>query len=134
MKSCSKNLSFGVDFKLQVPLRMYKINTHNISGVRNQVNNPNYRVVMANYVCMSCLFVCLTIFTIKKSHEIVSFFNQIITNKVYSFFVFFLYLSLYLRKHFINEHTYIYQSASKCLYVCLLKCLQSFQYLSDVTN
>ena len=30
---------------------MYKINTHNISGVRNYVNNPNWRVVMTNYVC-----------------------------------------------------------------------------------
>ena len=42
MKSFSKYLSFGVDFKLQVPPLMYKkINTHNISGVRNQVNNPD---------------------------------------------------------------------------------------------
>ena len=31
----SKNLSFGVDFKLKVPPLMYKINTHNISGMRN---------------------------------------------------------------------------------------------------
>ena len=29
------------DFKLQVLPLMYKINTHNISGVRNQVNNPD---------------------------------------------------------------------------------------------
>ena len=31
---------------------MYTINTHDISGVRNWVNNPDWRVVMANYVCM----------------------------------------------------------------------------------
>ena len=36
MKSFSKNLSFGVDFKLQVPPLMYKINTHNLSGVRSK--------------------------------------------------------------------------------------------------
>ena len=35
MKSFSENLSFGVDFKLQVSSLMYKINTLNISGVRN---------------------------------------------------------------------------------------------------
>ena len=55
MKSFSKNLSFEVDFKLQVPPLMYKINTHNISGVRNEVNNPDRRVVMANYVCKDML-------------------------------------------------------------------------------
>ena len=41
MKTFSKNLSFGVNFKLQVPPLMYKLNTHNISGVRNQVNNSD---------------------------------------------------------------------------------------------
>ena len=41
MKSSSKNLLFEVDFKLQVRQLMYKINTHNISGVRNKVNNPD---------------------------------------------------------------------------------------------
>ena len=41
MKSFPKNLSFRVDFKLQVPQLMYKININNISGVRNQVNNPD---------------------------------------------------------------------------------------------
>ena len=41
MKSFSKNLSFRIDFKLYFPLLVYKINTYNISGVRNQVNNPN---------------------------------------------------------------------------------------------
>ena len=35
IESFSKNLSFGVDFKLLVPLLMYKINTHNVSGKRN---------------------------------------------------------------------------------------------------
>ena len=30
-----KNLSFGVDFKLQVLLLMYKINKDNINGGRN---------------------------------------------------------------------------------------------------
>ena len=40
MKSLSKNLQFGVDFKLQVPPLIYKINKNNISGVRNQVKNP----------------------------------------------------------------------------------------------
>ena len=34
---------------------MYKINTHNISGVRNKVNNPDWRIVMTNYVCMQLL-------------------------------------------------------------------------------
>ena len=43
MKSFSKYLSFGVDFKLQVPLLMYKNNTHHICGVRNQVNNPDLK-------------------------------------------------------------------------------------------
>ena len=38
VKSFLKNLSFGVDFKLQIPPLMYKINKHNISDVRNQVN------------------------------------------------------------------------------------------------
>ena len=32
---------------------MYKINTHNISGVSSYVNNPDWRVVITNYVCMS---------------------------------------------------------------------------------
>ena len=32
---------------------IYKINTHDISGVQNKANNPDWRVVMANYVCMS---------------------------------------------------------------------------------
>ena len=41
MKSFSKNISLGVDYKLQVPPLMYKINKHNVSGVRNQVNNPD---------------------------------------------------------------------------------------------
>ena len=41
MKSFSRNLSFGVDIKLQVPPLMYKINKHDIRGVRNQVNNPD---------------------------------------------------------------------------------------------
>ena len=35
MKKILKNLSFGVDVKLQVSPLLYKINTHNISGVRN---------------------------------------------------------------------------------------------------
>ena len=41
MKSFSKILSFGVDFKLQVPPLIYKIRTHNISGVGKKVNNPD---------------------------------------------------------------------------------------------
>ena len=36
MKKFPRNLSFVVDSKLQVPLVMYEINAHNISGVRNQ--------------------------------------------------------------------------------------------------
>ena len=35
IKSFSKMLSFGVDFKLYVPLLMYKMNVHNISDVRS---------------------------------------------------------------------------------------------------
>ena len=35
IKSFSKNLSFGVNFKLQVPPLAYKIYTHNISNVRS---------------------------------------------------------------------------------------------------
>ena len=31
---------------------MYKINTHNISGVRNSVNNTDWKVLMTNYICM----------------------------------------------------------------------------------
>ena len=62
MKSFSKNLLFGVAFKLQVPPLMKKINIHNISGVRNQVNNPDWRVVIANYVC-----VCVSIASIVLS-------------------------------------------------------------------
>ena len=34
-----KNLSFRIDFILQTPSFIYKINTHNISGVSNQVLN-----------------------------------------------------------------------------------------------
>ena len=58
MKSFSKNQSFGVDFKLQVPLLMYKINTHIISGVRNQVNNPDLRYLtkISAYLLQVCLF------------------------------------------------------------------------------
>ena len=41
MKSFSNNLSFAVDFKLKVPPVMYKISIHNISDVRNKVNNPD---------------------------------------------------------------------------------------------
>ena len=40
-----ENLSFIVDFKLS-PTLMY-----NISGVRNYVNNFDWKVVKANYVC-----------------------------------------------------------------------------------
>ena len=32
---------FGADFKLQIPLIMYKTNTHNINGMRNYFNDPN---------------------------------------------------------------------------------------------
>ena len=35
---------------------MYKINAHNISGVRNSVNNSDWRVVMTNYIYM---YVCI---------------------------------------------------------------------------
>ena len=42
MKKLLKNLSFGVDFELQVPLLMYKIKAHNISGVRRIVMNNEY--------------------------------------------------------------------------------------------
>ena len=38
---------------------MYKINTHNVSGVRNYVNNPDWRVTMTNYVCMYVVGVTL---------------------------------------------------------------------------
>ena len=31
---------------------MYKINTHKISGVRNYAYNPDWKFVMANYVCI----------------------------------------------------------------------------------
>ena len=49
MKNFLKNLSLGVDVKLYVPPLTYKINAHNISGVRS---NLNWRIVMANYVWM----------------------------------------------------------------------------------
>ena len=48
----AKNLSFGDDVKLQVPPLAYKINAHNMSGVRSQVVILTEGVVMANYVCM----------------------------------------------------------------------------------
>ena len=34
MKSFSKNLLFGIDFKLLIPPLIYKINSHSISGMR----------------------------------------------------------------------------------------------------
>ena len=45
MKSFSKkkNLPFGVEFKLKIPPLMYKVDAYNISGLRNQVNNPNLK-------------------------------------------------------------------------------------------
>ena len=42
--------SVGKGFKLLVAPLMYKINTYNISGVRNSVNNPDWRVLMTNYM------------------------------------------------------------------------------------
>ena len=54
MKSFSKYLSFGVDFKLQVPPLMYKNNTHNICGVKNQVNNSNMKGCNGQL----CVYVC----------------------------------------------------------------------------
>ena len=33
------------------PRLIYKINTHNIGGVRNYGNNPDWRIAMTNYVC-----------------------------------------------------------------------------------
>ena len=42
----SKNLLFGVNFELSVLPIMYKINTYNL------VTNPEWRLVMTNYVCM----------------------------------------------------------------------------------
>ena len=63
MKIFSKNLSFGVDFQLQVPPPLlYKINTHNISGVRNKVNTPDLRGVMTNYVYIFSENVILIVF------------------------------------------------------------------------
>ena len=51
MKSFSnKNLSIGVDLKFYVLPLKNKINTHNISGVRNYVNNLDWRIVMTNYI------------------------------------------------------------------------------------
>ena len=41
MKSFLKIVSFGIDFKLKVPPLQYKMNTHKISGVRKQPNNPD---------------------------------------------------------------------------------------------
>ena len=41
MESFSKNLSFKIGFKLQLPALMYKIKTYKISCVRNQVRNPD---------------------------------------------------------------------------------------------
>ena len=31
---------------------MYKIHAHNINGIRNEVHNTDWRVVMANYIVM----------------------------------------------------------------------------------
>ena len=35
-----------------LPPIMYKINTHHLSAVKNQVNNPDGRIVMTIYVNM----------------------------------------------------------------------------------
>ena len=48
MKKFLKNLSFGVEVKLQVPPLMYGINAHNMNSVRSQV----VMVVIYNYVCI----------------------------------------------------------------------------------
>ena len=61
-KVSQKNLSFGSDFKQGVlPL-------HNISGVRNQANNPDWRILITNNVFLyipqnkSGSLLCFTIF------------------------------------------------------------------------
>ena len=46
---------------------MYKINTHNISGERNKVNNPDWRLVMAKYVCLEETMLNTKMFSIQKS-------------------------------------------------------------------
>ena len=65
MKSFSTNLTFVIDFKQYVPSIMYKTNTHNISGVRKEVNNPDCRIVMTNdvymYVVDSRMVNCITV-------------------------------------------------------------------------
>ena len=35
METVLKNLSFRIDFKLYLPSLIYKVNAHNISGVRS---------------------------------------------------------------------------------------------------
>ena len=49
MKKCVKNLLFEVDFKLELPQRLYKSNTLKITGVRSkdvilavELKGPNY--------------------------------------------------------------------------------------------
>ena len=64
---------------------MYKINTHNISGVRNWVNNPDWRVVMTNYV-------------------IVSFFAHCTQNKIFDNL-------MYLKKHSVKLITPYYMTS-----------------------
>ena len=82
MKSLLKYLSFGVDFKLQVPPLMYKNNTHNICGVRNQVNNPDLKGCNGRL----CMYVCnqpakissvLDSFTIGLNNYETNSFNKI---------------------------------------------------------
>ena len=53
IKSFSKicRLESTLNFR---PRLMYKISVCNISGVRSYVNNHDWRLVMANYVCMQC--------------------------------------------------------------------------------
>ena len=54
MKKFLKNLSFGVDIKLQIPPLTYKINSHNMSAVRSQavILTEEFNEQLCMYVIM----------------------------------------------------------------------------------
>ena len=52
MKSFSKTLSFGADFKLSVPQLMYKNECTQYGWYEKLGCKVDWRVVMTNYVCM----------------------------------------------------------------------------------
>ena len=52
-KICRSESTFNCRSNRLCIKMVYNINTHNISGMRNYVNNPDWRVIITNYVCKS---------------------------------------------------------------------------------